>query len=130
MKTIIKFNRNYFILFILLFIIEVLIALYVHDNFVRPYFGDVLVVILIYCFLKSILNISKFKILIFVLLFSFSVEIAQYFNIVSLLGLQNSKLANVVLGNSFAFKDLFCYLAGFVVIIMAAYGSNFKKNNL
>ena len=35
-----------------LLVIEVLIALFVHDNFVRPYIGDVLVVIVIYTFVR------------------------------------------------------------------------------
>ena len=40
-----RFNKTYFLLTILLFCTEVIIALFVHDNFIRPYFGDVLVVI-------------------------------------------------------------------------------------
>ena len=35
---------RYFVIFLLLLIIEVLIALYVHDDFIRPYIGDVLVI--------------------------------------------------------------------------------------
>ena len=84
-----KFNKNYFIAFVLLFIIEIVIAIYIHDKFIRPYFGDVLVVILMYCFLMSFLNISKFKTALFVLAFSFCVEFGQYFNLVSLLGLKS-----------------------------------------
>ena len=33
-------------------LIEVLIAIYVHDAFVRPYIGDVLVVVVIYTFIR------------------------------------------------------------------------------
>lgn len=42
----------YAICFIGLFIVETLIALFVRDAFIRPYMGDVLVVILIYCFAR------------------------------------------------------------------------------
>ena len=42
----------YAICFIGLFIVETLIALFVRDAFIRPYMGDVLVVILIYCFVR------------------------------------------------------------------------------
>ena len=45
------FRRSYFSFFVLLFIIEVLIALFVNDRLIRPYVGDFLVVILIYCFI-------------------------------------------------------------------------------
>ena len=41
-----------FILFMIFLVIEVLIALYVHDDFVRPYLGDVLVVVVLYFFVR------------------------------------------------------------------------------
>ncbi len=37
---------------VILLFIEVLIAIYVHDAFVRPYIGDVLVVVVIYTFIR------------------------------------------------------------------------------
>ena len=45
----------YIISFLVIFCIEVLIALYVCDNFVRPYIGDVLVVVLVYSFVRIFL---------------------------------------------------------------------------
>ena len=47
----------YIISFLVIFCIEVLIALYVCDNFVRPYIGDVLVVVLVYSFVRIFLLI-------------------------------------------------------------------------
>ncbi len=115
------FHKTYFILTILIFIIEVLIALYVRDSFVRPYFGDVLVVILIYCFVRSFFNWPVVPVAIGVLLFAFAVETLQYLNIVERLGLKDSKLANVVIGNSFAWEDMLCYVAGIAVVLAAEY---------
>ena len=112
-----QFNRNYFILTILLFLIETAIALYLHDNFIRPYFGDFLVVILLYCFVKSFVNVSVWVAAGLVLLFSFAIEIAQYFNAVEKLGLQHYKIATVVLGNSFAWMDLLAYILGILIVI-------------
>jgi hypothetical protein len=112
-----QFNRNYFILTILLFLVETAIALYLHDNFIRPYFGDFLVVMLLYCFLKSFINLSVWVAAGLVLLFSFTIEIAQYFNMVEKLGLQHSKIARVVLGNSFAWMDLLAYVLGILAVI-------------
>lgn len=111
------FHKTYFLLFVLIFLIEVLIALYVNDDFIRPYFGDVLVVILIYCFLKAFLNIRTLPAAIGVLLFAFIVETLQYFKIIEVIGLQDVKLARVVIGTSFAWMDIWCYVAGFVIII-------------
>lgn len=45
---------GYAIATVILLLTEVLIALYVHDAFVRPYIGDVLVVIVIYYVYKNI----------------------------------------------------------------------------
>lgn len=116
-----RFSKTYFILAILLFLTEVLIALYVHDSFIRPYFGDVLVVILIYCFVKSFFKVPAMPLAIGILLFAFMVETLQYFEIVKKLGLEHSKLANVVIGNSFAWADMWCYMAGIAIVLIAEY---------
>lgn len=113
-----QFNINYFGLTILLFFTEVLIALFVHDDFIRPYFGDVLVVILMYCFFKSFMNLPVLPVALFVLAFAFLIEILQGFNIVAKIGLEKSKLANVVLGNSFSWVDFLTYIVGFLIIIV------------
>jgi hypothetical protein len=114
----ITFHKNYFLLTLLLFAVEVGIALFVHDNFVRPYLGDVLVVILIYCFVKSFLNISVTKAAIAVLLFAFCIETLQYVTIVEKLGLENNKIAKTVIGTSFALEDILAYIAGIVIVIV------------
>ncbi len=87
------FNKNYFGLAVLIFCIEVLIALFVHDAFVRPYLGDVLVVMLIYCFLKSFLKVSVLTASIVVVIFAFSIEFLQYLHIVEILHLEKIKIA-------------------------------------
>ena len=112
------FRARYFIIALVLFITEVLIALYVHDEIIRPYIGDFLVVILLYCFVKSFVNIPVKPAAINVLLFSFLIETGQYFHLLSLLGLEHSNLAKVVLGNSFAWTDLLMYVLGIVVVMM------------
>jgi len=94
------FNKNYFLLAVLLFFIEVFIALYVHDAIVRPYIGDVLVVILIYCFVKSFFDWPVLPVALSVLTFSFAVETLQYFNIIEILGLEKSNLARIIIGTS------------------------------
>lgn len=123
------FRKNYFFFFILLFVIEVLIALYVHDNFVRPYIGDVLVVILLYCFVKSFIKLPVMPVAVGVLIFSFIIEILQYCNIVDRLGLGHSKLARTVIGTSFAWEDIWAYIAGFIVILVAERFGSIKTKN-
>jgi hypothetical protein len=112
------FNIHYFLLTVLLFITEVCIALFVRDNFIRPYLGDVLVVILIYSFVKSFWTISVIKAAMAVLLFAFGVETLQYFAIIEKLGLQNNSLARTVIGTSFAWEDILAYIVGIVIVIV------------
>ncbi|HEY0653634.1 MAG TPA: DUF2809 domain-containing protein [Chryseosolibacter sp.] len=113
------FRSRYFCLTVLLFITEVLIALFVRDRFIRPYFGDVLVVILIYCFIMSFMKLPVMPVAIGVLLFAFAIEGLQYLRIVVKLGLQDSPVISTVLGTSFAWNDMLAYFAGFVIIIAA-----------
>lgn len=112
------FRNSYFILTVMLFAVEVLIALFLHDGFIRPYVGDFLVVILLYCFFRTFLKASVFNLGLVVLVISYAVETLQYFKIVKLLGLQKSKLANIVIGNSFEWFDLVAYTLGIAVVLV------------
>jgi hypothetical protein len=118
MSSLLKFNKRYFIIAVGIFVIEVVIALFIHDKIIRPYLGDFLVVILIYCFVKSFLNTPVFPTALAVLLFSYTVEISQYFHLVNCLGLQNSKFARTIIGTSFEWIDLATYTAGIVVLLI------------
>jgi hypothetical protein len=106
------FSPLYFSLTILLFVTEVLIAAYLHDEFIRPYAGDFLVVILIYCFVRSFIQAPVVPVALAVLAFSYLVEALQYFNLVKLLGLEHSRIANIVIGNYFTWVDIIAYTLG------------------
>ncbi|MCW3110657.1 MAG: hypothetical protein JWQ09_5163 [Segetibacter sp.] len=111
------FRWKYFTLAILLFIVEVVIAAYVNDSFVRPYFGDFLVVILIYCFVKAFCNAPVKTVALLVLVVAYAMEVLQYLKFVKHLGLGKSKLANIILGNSFAWSDLLAYTLGILFVL-------------
>ncbi len=113
-------------MFFLLFIVELIIGLYIKDNWIRAYFGDFLVVILLYCLLKGVVNIKTNVALIAVLLFSYLIEILQYFDFVSLIGLQHIAVARVVIGTSFSWIDLLMYTLGIGFI----YGLELIGNNI
>lgn len=112
-----KINKTYLILTIILFITEVLIAMFVHDRFVRPYVGDVLVVMLVYCFVRAFINSPPIPTAIGVLLFAFTIEFLQYLNIVKVLGLEQYSLARTVIGTSYSNIDLVAYFIGTVLTI-------------
>ena len=117
MSSILKFNRVYFLLVIVLFGIEILIAKYAHDHIIRPYVGDTLVVMLIYCFVKSFLDTPYLITALAVLVFSFLIETLQYFHIVHILGLEKSTIARIVIGTSFAWEDIVAYTLGIAIVI-------------
>lgn len=114
-----QFNKRYFLLTVTLFVIEVLIALYIKDKFIRPYVGDVLVVMLIYCFVKTFFKVAVIPVAIGVLLFAFTIEALQYIKIIELLGLENLKLAKIIIGTSFAWADILSYIAGFLITLIS-----------
>ena len=116
-----RFHKTYFILFLLLFTIEVLIALFMHDKFIRPYAGDFLVVIMVYCFVMAWLRAPVRTVAVAVLLFACTIETLQYFNIVHRLGLQHSRLANIVIGNHFAWEDIIAYTLGILFVVWIEY---------
>lgn len=113
-----RFNKKYFLLFILLFITEVIIAIYVHDSFIRPYVGDFLVVIMVYCFVMACLEAPVKVAATGVLLFAYLVETLQYFNLVKHLGLEQSRLANIIIGNHFEWTDMIAYTLGVVLVVL------------
>lgn len=108
----IRFNLRAFVVFILIFITEVLIALFVNDKIIRPYGGDFLVVIMIYYFVKAFVSTKPLYICIGTLLFAYVIEIAQYFRMVEILGVQDNRLLATVLGSSFSWGDMIAYTFG------------------
>ena len=111
---------TYFIITIILLIIEVLIALFVHDSFVRPYVGDVLVVAVIYTLIRIFIP-NKVKLLpLYIFLFGVFVELMQYANIVKLLGLQDNRFFSVLVGTTFDINDIICYGVGCLLIAIGS----------
>lgn len=106
-----RFDIKAFLIFIFIFVLEVLIALFVNDSFIRPYGGDILVVMLMYYFIKAFVQTKHIYIIIPILLFAYLVEFAQYCNLVDVLGIQN-KILRVVIGSAFSWIDMLCYTIG------------------
>lgn len=102
----------YGVLFTVLLLIEVAIALWVTDDFVRPYVGDMLVTLLLCCLVRIIFLEKPRGLAVYVFFFATVVEIAQYFDYVALLGLADNSFLSVLMGRSFAFADIVCYAVG------------------
>ncbi|MBB4806858.1 DNA integrity scanning protein DisA with diadenylate cyclase activity [Chryseobacterium defluvii] len=127
-----KFNLKYFLLTIFIFLTEVLIATKLKDFFfVRAYLGDVIVVILIYTFIRSFAKMNDQKLILGILAFSCLVEFAQYFNIAEKLGFREGSLMYIVIGNSFSWIDILCYAAGcFLLYLFVKIKSSERTENV
>lgn len=101
---------------IIVFIIELIIALYVHDRIIRPYIVDMLVVVLVYCFVRVFVPRGLKRLPLYVFLFAVCVEVLQYFRLAELLGLQGNTAARIILGSVFDWKDIACYGTGCLLI--------------
>lgn len=115
-----KFRFNYFLLTILLFVVEVLIATVWKENvFLRSYIGDVLVVALIYTFILSFFRIkNKNALILGVFIFSVFIEVLQYLNIAEFLQLRQGSWQHIVVGSSFSWWDIVCYAVGCLIIVL------------
>ncbi|CAD7805430.1 hypothetical protein CHRY9390_01365 [Chryseobacterium aquaeductus] len=114
-----KFKSKYLILTILIFLVEVLVATVLKDQFfIRAYLGDVIVVMLLYTFVKSFLIINDTKLILGILAFSCIIEFAQFFNIAEKLGFQPGSLMYIVIGNSFSWIDILCYAVGCLLLYL------------
>ena len=109
---------KYAIITIILLAVEVLIALFVHDKFIRPYVGDVLVTVLICAFMRILIP-NKVKLLpVYVFIFALGVEVLQYFDIVEVLGLADNRFFSILIGSVFDVKDVICYGIGCAIFFI------------
>ena len=107
-----KKRLAYGLAFLGILAVEILIALFVRDAFLRPYGGDILVTVVLCCFLRIFFPEKPRLLPLWVFLFAAGVEAGQYFDFVTLLGLGDSAFFRTLLGSTFSWADLLCYGAG------------------
>jgi len=113
-----KFNYRFFFVFLLLLIVEIIIALFIRDDIFRPYVGDVIIVVLLYFAVRSFFSIKSKLLPIYIFAFAVFIETLQYFNIVKLLGLEDNSLLRIIIGSSFDINDIVCYFIGCAVVLL------------
>ena len=115
---------KYLIICCVILILEITIALFVNDQFIRPIFGDYLASILVFYLLATFLKKDLNKIALLSLLISYIIEFLQYIHILELLNLDKIKILNILLGNSFSWTDMLAYTLGILTIVLI---HNYKK---
>ena len=132
--------KRYIFIFLSLLVIEIAIAIYHFHPIIRGFVGDILVIPLLFSFLRiffsmacasaSLLRHSSHsyegrkasggtrteRLVIYILLFAFSVEITQYYHLADLLHIE-SKILRTIMGSTFEITDLAAYLIGGFLII-------------
>ncbi|MDJ0365800.1 DUF2809 domain-containing protein [Hymenobacter sp. H14-R3] len=116
------FNKGYLGCAALLLGLEIFIGTFVNDQLVRPYVGDFLVTILLYCLVRGLCQLPGGRVLGGVLLFSYLVETGQYFHLVDRLGLGQWRVVRIVLGTSFAWADMLAYTLGALLVLAVERG--------
>lgn len=112
-----RFNLSYCLFALFIFLVEVFIAVKLENIFfIRAYLGDVIVVMFLYALVKSFFKVNDHKLIPGILIFSCVVEFAQYFNIAEKSGFRHGSLMYIVIGNSFSWIDILCYIAGCLVL--------------
>lgn len=114
------------IIFLMILLVEVFIALFVHDKFVRPYVGDMLVVVLIYFAVRIVIPRGCRFLPLYVFLFAFLVEVLQYFHLVEVLGVENNRFLRTILGATFDVKDIICYAVGGLAVMLYEYIEKYR----
>ena len=112
-----KFSKTYFIITIILFLVEAVIAKYT-TGFIRHTFGDYLCVILIYAFIKSFVKLSNLKTAILVLLIAYIIEFLQLTNLQNFYPDEYANTLKLILGTSFSIGDLVAYTLGVITILI------------
>jgi hypothetical protein len=112
------FNIKPFLIFIALLLIEILIAMYVHDAYIRPFFGDFLAVIALYFLLKTFLNLEEITLALISLGFAYFLEFLQYCEILKITGLKQYKIIAIILGSSFDWRDIYAYTLGILAVFL------------
>ena len=113
-----KAKLVYALLFFAVFVLEVLIALFVNDSFIRPFGGDILVTVLLCLFVRAFFPVKTKLLPVYVFLFAVAVEICQYFDVVKLLGFENNVFISTIVGRSYSFIDIICYGVGCVAFFI------------
>ena len=121
-----RFSLRSFAIFLTILAVEVVIALFVSDRFVRPFFGDVLAVAVVFYFWKAFLDWPNKVLAVGVLAFSWMIEVAQYFDLASRLGWGHVRVVRIVLGSTFDWLDLAAYTVGTVAVYLIESGRDGK----
>lgn len=113
-----RFSRRYATLAAAIALTELVIACFVRDDFVRPYLGDTLAVILLYAALLAWLELPRARVAACSLAVACALELGQALQLWAWLGLERDAALTVILGTFYDPKDLIAYAAALPLLGM------------
>lgn len=122
-SSLFRFSRLHLLASFGLLLALIIIALTAHDQIIRPFMGDVLVVVWLYLLLRSFLTVTPNRLALGVLLMACCVEVLQRFDLVEWLGLGGYSVAHLILGATFDWLDFIAYFCGYLIITACRYAS-------
>lgn len=113
------YTRLWFgLLFLVTGVLVGYIAYYETPVFVRFYLGDVIIMVLMYAFVRMIAPYRFPALCLWLLIFAVVVEGLQYIQILKILGLSDVSWLNTWFGSVGDIKDVICYLAGTAICVV------------
>jgi hypothetical protein len=79
---------------------------------------------------KSFWNTPLVPTVICVSIFAYVVEISQYFHLINIVGLQNSRAARMIMGTSFSWTDMLMYTLGMIIVWIIETAFNNKQKTI
>ena len=111
-------RRVYALTALIVFTVEIVIALFVADNLIRPYAGDALAVVLVYLVLRAAMSWRLVPALAAALMIAIVIELGQLIHVLDIVGLGHNRWARTVFGGVFDLRDFAAYAGGGVIVAL------------
>lgn len=125
-------RKNQIIFYIIAFAaflgIEILIGKYA-TGWLRYSFGDVLVIPVLYFFIRIFTEKFEKALPFCLFLFACFVELMQYFDICGILGIPEGSILRVIIGTTGLWSDVWCYAGGMLIVYAGMFLFKFLKKN-
>ena len=116
-KSNLRIHPKYLGIFFAVLVVEIGIALFIQDNFVRPYVGDTLAVVWVYAGVRSIRNTTPRIGASIAFGIACLVESGQLYHVADHLGFAEGSAWRIILGTGFDGYDFLAYLAGALLVV-------------
>lgn len=89
-----------------------------HEPFIRGFVGDLVFMILLYCFGKSCADLRPRVVAGVTLGIAYITEFMQYINLYQYIGMEHNRIARIIFGATFDVGDLIAYTLGVLCIYL------------